>query len=100
MTQTERRLIEKLEEYVSVLGNAWNLDIYPDLLKKRKEIAQLKQQVEAEEKTDEARLKEELIKFMEFQMQCSTKTTLLSDDKFIDEYLKHRTNGNNSQDIH
>jgi len=35
-------------------------------------------------------LRDELIKFMDFQMWCSTKTSMLTDDEFIDEYLKQK----------
>ena len=35
-------------------------------------------------------LRDELIKFLEFQMACSTKIAQLPNDKFIEEYLKQR----------
>ena len=36
------------------------------------------------------KLKDELAKFMEFEMSCSIEIGRLSDNKFIDEYLKQR----------
>ena len=67
---------------------------YPTLLKWLRDIDmpagidEVAQEAMQEYHKDE--LKDELAKFMEFEMSCSIEIGRLSDNKFIDEYLKQR----------
>jgi hypothetical protein len=114
MTQTERQLIEKLEELVGWLNQECpsvapplepyrNYDLthtFCESLRFRLDsLAALKQQVGQEEKTDEARLKKELIKFCKhIDTECGFTDAIL--EEMVLKYLKQRTNGNNQEDIH
>jgi len=91
MTQAEQDAREFIcHKYDEINEKRWGTWKWKDIINSSLNRTSFDQIADWMEQYRNEGLREELKGFMEFYMTCDTKTTLLTDDKFIDEYLKQK----------
>lgn len=95
MTTTEKQLIEKLKALILIIEADLPRTYLPKEKELWKEIARLEAQIEKEKINDEAKLREELIKYTIWHEELLFKAHALevAIEHGVDEYLKQRNNG-------